>query len=85
MLAKSGLLNSGMCDKHWMPLSRRFGSCLELVVPADARLPIAARLADGAVVVVAGDVRLVDAPLLVCTCGQRKRTEAVNAESSPGV
>ena len=43
-------------------------SYLELVISANAGLPDAARLTDGAVVVIAGDVRLVYLPRHIGTC-----------------
>ena len=46
---------------------------LELVVPANARLPNAACLANGAVVVITGDVRLVDLPRHVRACSNACR------------
>ena len=51
-----------------MACGKRGSAHLELVVAADAGLADVAGLADGAVVVIAGDVRLVDAARHVGTC-----------------
>ena len=51
-----------------MVCGKRRSAHLELVVTADAGLADVAGLADGAVVVIAGDVRPVDAARHIGTC-----------------